>query len=166
MKEIEKSKIVSKREIEKIHENSIKILEKTGVYVYSEGPLKIFSENIMKNRNEFNSARFGNLIIKIDNIEDLFLDIIFVCDLDYSEQLPKLFKIIKDLILEHQFLFIVWDGIKMSDFSLLEESLLKQNEILAESNRVTLDTNHIHAIDILGSIGSGKTTLIQQLVKN
>lgn len=48
----------------------------------------------------------------------------------------------------------------------LEESLLKQNENLAESNRATLDTNHIHAIDILGSIGSGKTTIIQQLVKN
>lgn len=44
MREIEKLKIVSKEEIEKIHENSVKILEKTGVFVYSEAPLKLFSK--------------------------------------------------------------------------------------------------------------------------
>lgn len=46
----------------------------------------------------------------------------------------------------------------------LEESLLKQNEELAHKNRELLDQYGIHAVDILGSIGSGKTTLVQQLV--
>lgn len=48
----------------------------------------------------------------------------------------------------------------------LEESLLRKNEELAELNRQTLDENHILAIDILGAIGSGKTSLIQQMVKS
>ncbi|MFC1502405.1 hydrogenase nickel incorporation protein HypB [bacterium] len=48
----------------------------------------------------------------------------------------------------------------------LEENLLKQNEQLAGKNRELLDQNHIHAVDILGSIGSGKTTIVQQLVKH
>ena len=48
----------------------------------------------------------------------------------------------------------------------LEENLLKQNEQLAGKNRELLDRNHIHAVDILGSIGSGKTTIVQQLVKH
>jgi hydrogenase nickel incorporation protein HypB len=48
----------------------------------------------------------------------------------------------------------------------LEENLLKQNEDLAIKNRKLLDQYHIHAIDILGSIGSGKTTIVQQLVSH
>ncbi len=48
----------------------------------------------------------------------------------------------------------------------LEEDLLKQNQQLAVKNRELLDQNHIHAVDILGSIGSGKTTIVQQLVKH
>lgn len=46
----------------------------------------------------------------------------------------------------------------------LEESLLKQNEELAQKNHELLDKHNILAIDILGSIGSGKTTILQQLV--
>jgi len=48
----------------------------------------------------------------------------------------------------------------------LEENLLKQNEELARKNRELLDKYRIHAVDILGSIGSGKTTILQQLVKH
>jgi hydrogenase nickel incorporation protein HypB len=48
----------------------------------------------------------------------------------------------------------------------LEENLLKKNKELADKNRSVLDHHHILAIDILGSIGSGKTTLVQQLVRN
>lgn len=43
MEKIEKLKILSAVEIEKIHANSLEILEKTGVYVYSEDALKIFA---------------------------------------------------------------------------------------------------------------------------
>ncbi len=45
----------------------------------------------------------------------------------------------------------------------LEEDLLKQNNDLASNNHKLLVENQIYAIDILGSIGSGKTSVIQQL---
>lgn len=48
----------------------------------------------------------------------------------------------------------------------LEEDLLAQNKTLAEQNREIFNQNHIYAVDILGSIGSGKTSIIQQLSKN
>jgi hydrogenase nickel incorporation protein HypB len=46
----------------------------------------------------------------------------------------------------------------------LEENLLKENESLAAKNQLLLDQHKIHAVDILGSIGSGKTTLTQNLI--
>ncbi len=48
----------------------------------------------------------------------------------------------------------------------LEENLLKQNRVIAKKNQILFDQHNIHAIDILGSIGSGKTTLIEQLVNH
>lgn len=47
----------------------------------------------------------------------------------------------------------------------LEESLLARNRELAEKNRKLLDEKGVTAIDVMGSIGSGKTTLIGQLVR-
>ena len=46
----------------------------------------------------------------------------------------------------------------------LDEDLLKRNRELAVENRRLLDQYKIHAIDVMGSIGSGKTSLITQLV--
>lgn len=46
----------------------------------------------------------------------------------------------------------------------LTENLLKTNDQLARENRSLFDRRHIFAVDILGSIGSGKTTVIQRLV--
>jgi len=48
----------------------------------------------------------------------------------------------------------------------LEEDLLRQNQELARKNHELLEKYNVHAVDILGSIGSGKTTIVQQLVKN
>ncbi len=45
----------------------------------------------------------------------------------------------------------------------LEEDLLKKNDELARENRRTLDEHNIKAIDIMGAIGSGKTSLIEAL---
>jgi hydrogenase nickel incorporation protein HypB len=47
----------------------------------------------------------------------------------------------------------------------LEESLLEKNRILAQRNRKILEENGILAIDVMGSIGSGKTSLIKQMVR-
>lgn len=47
----------------------------------------------------------------------------------------------------------------------LEESLLRKNKELAEENKKIFNQYGIKTIDILGSIGSGKTTLICQIVK-
>ncbi len=46
----------------------------------------------------------------------------------------------------------------------LEKDLLKRNEELAQKNRDLLDKNKIIAVDIMGSIGSGKTSLIKNLL--
>ena len=47
----------------------------------------------------------------------------------------------------------------------LEHSLLEANARLAKENRALLDRNGVTAIDVMGAIGSGKTTLIGLLVE-
>jgi len=47
----------------------------------------------------------------------------------------------------------------------LEHSLLEANTKLARQNRVLLDEHGTTAIDFMGAIGSGKTTLITKLVE-
>jgi len=47
----------------------------------------------------------------------------------------------------------------------LEADLLKANEQLATENRDFLQKHGITAIDVMGAIGSGKTSLIEKLVK-
>ena len=47
----------------------------------------------------------------------------------------------------------------------LEHSLLEANAKLANDNRAMLDRHGITAIDFMGAIGSGKTTLITRLVE-
>src|SRR5271155_4609447 len=47
----------------------------------------------------------------------------------------------------------------------LEHSLLEANAKLAKENRALLDRHGIAAIDVMGAIGSGKTTLIGRLVE-
>ena len=46
----------------------------------------------------------------------------------------------------------------------MEANLRGKNDDLANKNIELLNEHGIHAVDILGSIGSGKTTIIQQLV--
>ena len=46
----------------------------------------------------------------------------------------------------------------------LEHSLLEANAELAKKNRALLDANGVKAIDVMGAIGSGKTTLIGCIV--
>ncbi|HEX4652627.1 MAG TPA: hydrogenase nickel incorporation protein HypB [Candidatus Udaeobacter sp.] len=47
----------------------------------------------------------------------------------------------------------------------LEHSLLEANEKLATENRALLDSHGTTAIDFMGAIGSGKTTLIAKVVE-
>jgi len=47
----------------------------------------------------------------------------------------------------------------------LSEDLLKANQRLAEENRQFLQRNGVRAIDVMGAIGSGKTSLIEKLVQ-
>jgi hydrogenase nickel incorporation protein HypB len=47
----------------------------------------------------------------------------------------------------------------------LSKDLLKENEKLAERNNTLLGKHGIKAIDVMGSIGTGKTSLIGQLVE-
>jgi len=47
----------------------------------------------------------------------------------------------------------------------LDQDFLRKNRELAEENRKLLDSRKILAIDIMGSVGSGKTSLVVQMVK-
>ncbi len=47
----------------------------------------------------------------------------------------------------------------------LEENLLRKNRELAEENRRLLDQHGVFAVDVMGAIGSGKTSLIGHLVR-
>ncbi len=47
----------------------------------------------------------------------------------------------------------------------LEKDLLERNRALAKENKKRFDKLNIMAIDVLGSIGSGKTTLIKSILK-
>ena len=47
----------------------------------------------------------------------------------------------------------------------LEEDVLKANRKLAQENRLLLQKHGVKAIDIMGAIGAGKTSLIQKLVE-
>jgi hydrogenase nickel incorporation protein HypB len=46
----------------------------------------------------------------------------------------------------------------------LEISVLKENERLAQENKRRLEMNQIRAIDVMGSVGSGKTSLIKAII--
>ncbi len=47
----------------------------------------------------------------------------------------------------------------------LEESILKENQRLAEKNKELLRKYNVTAVDVMGSIGAGKTSLIEKLVR-
>jgi hydrogenase nickel incorporation protein HypB len=47
----------------------------------------------------------------------------------------------------------------------LEHSLLEANAKIARANRALLDSHGVAAVDVMGAIGSGKTTLIARLVE-
>ncbi|MGZ3538586.1 MAG: GTP-binding protein, partial [Thermodesulfobacteriota bacterium] len=47
----------------------------------------------------------------------------------------------------------------------LEKDLLAKNKSLAKGNRRRFDSSNILAIDIMGSIGSGKTSLIKAILR-
>lgn len=47
----------------------------------------------------------------------------------------------------------------------LNVDILKENEKLAAKNKKMLKSHNIKTIDIMGSIGSGKTSLIEQMIK-
>jgi len=48
----------------------------------------------------------------------------------------------------------------------LDEDLLRKNQEMAKENKKLLDSYKVLAIDIMGSVGSGKTSLVVQLVKH
>lgn len=47
----------------------------------------------------------------------------------------------------------------------LELDILKENQRLALENTRSLESNHVHAIDVMGSVGSGKTSLIKAMIQ-
>jgi len=47
----------------------------------------------------------------------------------------------------------------------LSEDLLKENKRLADENKQLLNANGAKAVDVMGSIGSGKTSLIEKMVQ-
>ena len=48
----------------------------------------------------------------------------------------------------------------------VEEDVFSRNDRTADENFKMLEKHNVYAIDILGSVGSGKTTLVQNLVRH
>lgn len=46
----------------------------------------------------------------------------------------------------------------------LELNILRENERLAEENKSRLKSKGVHAVDVMGSVGSGKTSLIKLMI--
>ena len=46
----------------------------------------------------------------------------------------------------------------------LEVDILKENQRLADENKRRLQSKGVHAIDVMGSVGSGKTSLIKAMI--
>jgi len=61
------------------------------------------------------------------------------------------------------------DVIKVEEGEMLEieieEDLLKANQQLANANRKIFDKHGVKVIDVMGSIGSGKTSILEKLVE-
>ena len=47
----------------------------------------------------------------------------------------------------------------------LDENLKRANDLIADENRKQLQKHGIRVVDVMGSVGSGKTSLIEQLVQ-
>jgi len=47
----------------------------------------------------------------------------------------------------------------------LDENLKRANDLIAEENRRLLQRHSVRAIDVMGSVGAGKTSLIEHLVR-
>ncbi|MBX7076874.1 MAG: hydrogenase nickel incorporation protein HypB [Methanobacteriaceae archaeon] len=48
----------------------------------------------------------------------------------------------------------------------VEQNIMKANEALAEKNLKLLEDNNIYCVDFVGAIGSGKTSLIEDIIEN
>jgi len=48
----------------------------------------------------------------------------------------------------------------------MEYDVFKANDKIAEKNRQNLDKHHIFSVNVMGAIGSGKTTLIEEAIKH
>ncbi len=48
----------------------------------------------------------------------------------------------------------------------VKKNILKSNEVLAEKNREVLNAHGIFTINFLGSPGAGKTSVLEQMIKN
>lgn len=48
----------------------------------------------------------------------------------------------------------------------VQENIMKANDALADKNKKLLEDNNIFCIDFVGAIGSGKTTLIEDIIDN
>lgn len=46
----------------------------------------------------------------------------------------------------------------------LEVDILKENQRLAQENKRRLESKKILAIDVMGSVGSGKTSLVKAMI--
>jgi hydrogenase nickel incorporation protein HypB len=48
----------------------------------------------------------------------------------------------------------------------VEKNIMKANEAIAERNKKLLEDNNIYCVDFVGAIGSGKTSLIEDIIEN
>ena len=87
--------------------------------------LKIFSQGITKEGHKLDLVQFGNLIIKLEHLEEVSIDLALVFDANHKDIINKMVPHIKEKILEYNFLFKNWNGVNKEQFFLLKDALLK-----------------------------------------
>jgi len=83
-----------------------------------------FVKGFLADHDKLNLLSFGNLIIKMEHMEEVSLDLALVFDANHQKKIKKLVPKIKKKILEYSSLFLEWNGVNVDKFSLLKEALL------------------------------------------
>lgn len=87
--------------------------------------LRLFSQGLTKEGEKLDLVQFGDLIIKLDHVEEISIDLALIFNVNNKKIIKKIIPIIKDKLLEYDTLFENWDGVSKEQFSLLKEALLE-----------------------------------------
>ncbi|MFX0071979.1 MAG: hypothetical protein ACFFAO_12895 [Candidatus Hermodarchaeota archaeon] len=98
--------------------------------------LRIFSQGITKKGQKLDLVQFGDMIIKLDHLEEVSIDLALVFNSNNKNIINKMVPQIKKKILEYDSLFKNWNGVNKDQFSLLKEALLNTIRKVMYSDKI------------------------------